>query len=291
MTRAPRPLGDGAIVPAMTTQDQSSPASAPVRGGGIGSIKVVERAGRILDVLKEREQVTVADLVNVLGDNRTTIVRLCEVLTSLGLLERAADDTRAAYRLGPEMVYLGGLYRQRSRLRTSALPALQKIAGATEDTAYLIARARETGVCLARVVGQYRVVSVLLEEGDALPYDRGGGSTAILAFLDGEERERVFDHLGEERSAAVEPRLDQIRRQGYAVSLNEVIIETGAIGAPVFSENGTVLGAVSVGGIIGRFSEERLPTLSSVVVQAAYEVSRAMGFQGVYPPVTPSDRR
>jgi DNA-binding IclR family transcriptional regulator len=281
-------IGDGAIVPTVT---DSEPLNSPVRTAGIGSIKVVERAGRILDVLKERDTVTVGDLVSLLGDNRTTIVRLCEVLTGLGLLERAAEESRAAYRLGPETLYLGGLYRQRSRLRTSALPTLQKVADATDDTAYLIARARETGVCLARVVGDYRVASVLLEEGAALPYDRGGGSTAILAFLKPEERDFVFGLLGEGRRQAIEPRLEPIRRQGYALSLNEFIVETGALGAPVFDENGTVLGAVSVGGIIGRFSEDRLPMLNSVVVQAAYEVSRAMGFQGAYPPAITHDRR
>jgi DNA-binding IclR family transcriptional regulator len=285
-------MGSDALVPDdEMVRSMDNERELPARPVGIGSIKVVERAGRILDVLKERDTVTVGDLVTLLGDNRTTIVRLCEVLSGLGLLERAAEESRAAYRLGPEMLYLGGLYRQRSRLRTSALPTLQKMADATEDTAYLITRARETGVCLARVVGNYRVVSVLLDEGAALPYDRGGGSTAILAFLEPEEREVVFGLLGEERRALIEPRLEDIRRQGYALSLNEFIVETGALGAPVFNEDGSVLGAVSVGGIIGRFGEDRLPVLTSVVVQSAYEVSRAMGFQGAYPPTSAEARR
>jgi DNA-binding IclR family transcriptional regulator len=266
------------------------PAGVAARGVGVGSIKVVERAGRILDVLKERETVTVGELVATLGDNRTTIVRLCEVLVGLGLLERA-EDLRAAYRLGPEMLYLGGLYRQRSRLRTSALPVLQKMAAATEDTAYLIAAARETGVCLARAVGTHHVISVLLEEGAALPYDRGGGSIAILAFLPAADREYVFGLLGPERRAELEPRLAEIRRQGSYLSRNEFIVETAALGAPVFNEGAAVIGAVSVGGVLSRFSEDRLPMLTSVVVQAAYEVSRAMGFQGAYPPTPQAEVR
>jgi DNA-binding IclR family transcriptional regulator len=257
---------------------------------GIGSIKVVERAGRILDVLKDRETVTVGELVSNLGDNRTTIVRLCEVLVGLGLLERA-EELRAAYRLGPEMLYLGGLYRQRSRLRTSALPVLSKMAAATEDTAYLIAPARETGVCLARAVGNFHVISVLLEEGAALPYDRGGGSIAILAFLPEADREYVFGLLGAQRRAELEPRLAEIRRQGSYLSRSEFIVETAALGAPVFNESGAVIGAVSVGGVLPRFAEDRLPMLTSVVVQAAYEVSRAMGFQGAYPPNPQAEAR
>jgi DNA-binding IclR family transcriptional regulator len=256
----------------------------PSRPSGVGSIKVVERAGRVFDVLKQRDTATVADLVSVLGENRTTIVRLCEVLTSLGLLERASERSMAAYRLGPEVFYLGSLYRQRSRLRITAMATLQRMVEATEDSAFLIIPSQRTAICMVRVDGKHWVTSVLLEEGAPVPYDRGGGSQAILAFLPAAERDAALDALGPERAAAVRPRLQEIRPRGYALSLNELVVATGAIGAPVFGENATLLGAVSVGGNISRFAEDRHPLLTGVVLQAGQEVSRAMGYLGPYPP-------
>jgi DNA-binding IclR family transcriptional regulator len=254
------------------------------RPSGVGSIKVVERAGRILDVLKQRDTASVADLVTELGENRTTIVRLCEVLASLGLLERASERSMSAYRLGPEVFYLGSLYRQRSRLRLTAMPTLQRMVEATEDSAFLIVPSRLTAVCVVRVDGKHWVTSVLLEEGAPVPYDRGGASQAILAFLPPGERNAALEALGPDRADAVRSRLEVIRTRGCALSLNELVVATGAIGAPVFGEDATLLGAVSVGGNISRFAEDRHPLLTGVVLQAGQEVSRAMGYQGPYPP-------
>jgi DNA-binding IclR family transcriptional regulator len=258
--------------------------SSSRRPTGVGSIKVVERAGRVFDVLKQRDTATIADLVSELGENRTTIVRLCEVLTSLGLLERASERSMAAYRLGPEVFYLGSLYRQRSRLRLTAMPTLQRMVEATEDSAFLIIPSQQTAICVVRVDGKHWVTSALLEEGAPVPYDRGGASQAILAFLPTAQRRAALEGLGSERADAVQQRLDGIRARGYALSLNELVVATGAIGAPVFGENAALLGAVSVGGNISRFSEDRQPMLSRVALQAGQEVSRAMGYQGPYPP-------
>jgi len=109
---------------------------------------------------------------------------------------------------------------------------------------------------------------------------------AILAFLPAEDQERVFSLIGEERRHAVEPRLEGIRRHAYAVSLEEFSVGTGAIGAPIFGTGGKVLGAVSVGAIVSRFTKNRIPLLSSLMVQSAYEISRAMGFHGSFPPLS-----
>jgi len=65
----------------------------------IGSIKVLEKAGAILDVLREQERVTPAELVIRLAESRTTIVRICETLVKLSLLEREPTQ-RVSYRLG-----------------------------------------------------------------------------------------------------------------------------------------------------------------------------------------------
>jgi DNA-binding IclR family transcriptional regulator len=259
-----------------------------VRGGSatFGSLKVFERARRVLDVLEEQDVVTITELVERLGENRTTLVRICEALMSLGLVERAEERSRVAYRLGIETLYLGGLVKQRSRLRSMALPVLQKVAENTGDTAYLIVPGRSSGICLARKEGTFLVSSVLLAEGDALPYHQGGGSEAILAFLPADQREDLLQRLvSAEKQTALRQKIATIRSVGYALSLNEFIAETGALGAPVLGPHGEIVAGLSVGAIQSRFSEDRLPLITGVVIQGAYEISRLLGYTGGFPPI------
>lgn len=260
--------------------------------GGLGSLKVFERATRVLDAVAERDVVTVTELVRRLGDNRTTLVRICEALTVLGLLERADERARVAYRLGVETLYLGALVKQRSRLRSLALPVLQKVAENTGDTAYLIVPGRNSGICLGRKEGSFLVSSVLIAEGDALPYDRGGASEAILAFMPLERREEILHRVvAADRRRAVRQKIVNIRSMGYALSLNEFIAETGALGAPVLGPDGDIVAGVSVGAILARFSDDRLPLITSVVIQGAYEISRLLGYTRSFPPTQTQEGR
>lgn len=272
--------------------DDAVPAPSAAAAGGLGSLKVFDRAARVLDAVAERDVMTITELVGRLGENRTTLVRICEALASLGILERADEQTRVAYRIGIETLYLGGLVKQRSRLRSLALPVLQKVAENTGDTAYLVVPGRNAGICLARKEGTFLVSSVLLEEGAALPYDRGGASEAIFAYMPPERREQVLHRLvPPHRQAAMREKVAAIRKAGYALSLNEFIAETGALGAPILDSRGDVVAGLSVGAILARFGEDRLPLLTGVVIQGAYEVSRLLGYAGTFPPIETQEDR
>ncbi|MCP9953549.1 IclR family transcriptional regulator [Actinomadura madurae] len=219
--------------------------------GKIGTIKVLDKAAAILQVLRERERVTPADLVETVGESRTTVVRICETLVRHGLLERE-DSSRVSYRLGLTLLELGALTRQRLSIRDVAHPVLVELSAKTGDSTNLVVRRDDAAVCLIRVVGSYPVVSQALYEGGRLPYDRGGSSLALLAFGDAELQESVLARLEPDRRPALRDRLQEIREAGYCVSRGEFLPETGAVGAPVFGVHGDhAIAGVSVSGVVG----------------------------------------
>ena len=77
---------------------------------------------------------------------------------------------------------------------------------------------------------------------------------AILAYTDEEERQEIFDKLTfkkyTERTidslAAFKEELDRVRERGYALDARELEEHMECVGAPVFGQDGGVVGAISL---------------------------------------------
>jgi len=80
--------------------------------------------------------------------------------------------------------------------------------------------------------------------------------------------------------------LDEIRTQGYAVTLGELEIGLDAVAAPVLAHGGGVVAALGISGPSNRI-DHRLPQLGALLTEQAAELSRALGHDR---PHTSSDR-
>lgn len=70
----------------------------------------------------------------------------------------------------------------------------------------------------------------------------------------------------------------EIRERGYSVSWEDVSLHACALGAPVRDAVGKVVAAVSVSGIVQRFSAERLPMLIRKIMEVGEELSVRLGY-------------
>jgi DNA-binding IclR family transcriptional regulator len=70
----------------------------------------------------------------------------------------------------------------------------------------------------------------------------------------------------------------EIRERGYSVSWEDVTLYACALGAPVRDAAGVVVAAVSISGIVQRFSAERLPGLIRSVMKLGDDLSRRLGY-------------
>ena len=69
-----------------------------------------------------------------------------------------------------------------------------------------------------------------------------------------------------------------VREQGYAVAVDELEVGLTAIAAPIRNAHGDVIASLSVSGPTFRLAEARVKELVPVVVDAADEVSRRLGY-------------
>jgi DNA-binding IclR family transcriptional regulator len=77
----------------------------------------------------------------------------------------------------------------------------------------------------------------------------------------------------------LEAQLKGVTRDGYVVSLEELEPGLNAVAAPIRDHSGVVIAALSVSGPAYRLTAERTRDIAPVVVSAADDVSRRMGYQ------------
>jgi IclR family acetate operon transcriptional repressor len=79
-------------------------------------------------------------------------------------------------------------------------------------------------------------------------------------------------------AAALETELADVRRRGFAVDDEEMYAGTRCIAAPVRNGLGQAVAAIGISGPTVRITAERVPEYARVVVEAAVELSSALGY-------------
>jgi DNA-binding IclR family transcriptional regulator len=167
-------------------------------------------------------------------------------------------DADGAFRLGPTPLRLGGLYQDAFDLAAQVRPVLARLVERTGETAAFYIRECEQRICLYRHHAP-RPIRQHLEEGAALPLDRGAGGRILTAFGGG--------------TSALDA---STRTRGFYLSVGERDPETAAIAAPVFTARG-LAGALGVTGPRGRIDGDAGPPLTTAVLEEARRLTRVLG--------------
>lgn len=205
---------------------------------------------------------------------KATVQRILSVLEKYDLVEKRLGR----YHLGVAVLPLAHGYLLTNELSRAALPVLQELAAATQETASLFIRLGFQRVVVHRVEGAHPLRYVL-PIGQRLPLEAGVGKV-LAAALPVDELARMIEELGELRRArgVVVTRtqfldeLKRIRKQGYSVSRHEREYGVASIAAPVTDPRGEVVAAVSIAGPVDRL-DPRMKELVLEVCRAARAVS------------------
>lgn len=214
---------------------------------------------------------------------RTVCIRLLRTLELEGLVERDSETGR--YRLGLELFRLGSAALHRTDLRSAAARPMAALARATGDVVCLMVESDLQSLCIERVDGDYPIRNLTVDVGLRKPLHYGAASFALLSFLPEEKIERILSQPLDAPTpyTIVDPdtiraRIQEVRRLGYAVSDQDSVEHTAAVGAPIFGYQGEVVAALSAGGPKHRYPPERIPEVAALVMSTAAEISRRLGY-------------
>lgn len=245
-------------------------------------VQAVLLALRILEFLAEQQAPTgVTMLAAALETTKSRIFRHLSTLVRRGYIVRAADSDR--YAIGPQLARLGRLVSESFDLATIAHPFLRELRD-TLGHSVVIAQTEPDGVrVLARISGK-SAIEYGVKPGTLLAPHSSAQGKIVLAFGEEEIRTRVLrGRLDMQtphtitQASLLEEAIEQIRRQGWAVAPNELLLGLNALAAPIFDASGALAGTVAIVDSIQLIAAEPSEQQVRVTTGQARRISDALG--------------
>jgi DNA-binding IclR family transcriptional regulator len=247
-----------------------------------------ETAGRVIDVLllftDGTDELGVSRIARELGLSKAVVHRILQTLVARGMV--TLDQQTRLYQLGPTTAALGARALRDLDLRAVAASTLRRLQEETRETVTLTALVPGGRAYVDQIVSTHEV-KMTVELGRRFPLHAGSSGKSVLAFLPERRREEILTGrlaalTGSTPTDPVELRaeLAAIQDLGYASSAGERQADAGSVAAPLFGLDGDVRGAVSVCGPRSRFTPEFVRDCAPRVVEAAHDISKALGWTG-----------
>ena len=234
---------------------------------------------------------TLAQLCKALSLPKTTLFTMLKVLASADYLSRDGG----IYRLGKAAVTLG---TSMSRGPAASFPdcakgILRNVAQRTGETGFLAVLTRDRQSCkYVAMVESDNWLRYSVKLGSQKPSYATGTGRAMLAYLPDAEVKSLLEGVRFERitPATVSSRralmagLKEVRDHGVSTVDSGTVAGVVSVAAPIFSADGHVIAALSIGGPSARIGRQ-LSAVESAVRASAEEVSRVLGYGDEWPPM------
>jgi len=222
------------------------------RGETTGKIKTIDTSFDILEVLMDDSSMTVSEITEEVDVSKGTVHAHLQTLKERGYLFQTDDQ---AYRLGLRFLAIGGQVRKTAykRLYINAKPEVDNLAEETDERVQITVEEAGYGVYLYQAMGSNAVVTDS-HIGMQLPLHATAAGKAYLAHLTPEEADQIIETVGlpaytestiTDRETLLE-RLETVREEGMAYDQGERISGVRCVAVPIETDDGEVLGAISV---------------------------------------------
>jgi DNA-binding IclR family transcriptional regulator len=261
----------------------------------------VKSAGRVLDLLEllaaEPEGLSVTEISGRLSIPRSSAHMLVQTLSERRYVRCDSAGTKR-FTLGVPLVQLGLSIADRLELRTVARDVLERLVETWHETALLAAADGDDIVYIDKVVSDrfgFRTDPRVNARRPLHSHSLGkallaaAGEDLLASLLAAKRLERVTEFTIVD-PVALREELRQTRERGYAIDEQEAVLGVCCVGAPVRDHAGRPVGAVSMSTIREYY---RPHETGPAVLEAAVEISRAMGWVGdaaeMYPAARPAE--
>jgi IclR family KDG regulon transcriptional repressor len=244
-------------------------------------ISSLEKGLKFLELLAEKEALSVTKAAQHLGFNRTNSHRYLATLRKLGYVEQ---DGEARYHLTFKILELGGRFLSRFEIRWIARPYLQQLSLLFNETIIL---GFWEGHAI-RILDKIDSPNVLRTDptlGTLMPAHCTSSGKAILAHLPQKELNafltasnlRAYSLRTITKREALAKELVKTKNRGFAIDNEEFLPGIKCVGAPVFDYAGRPAYSVSVAGPSFRMNKETVDRVQRKVREVCGKISAALG--------------
>ncbi len=231
------------------------------------TVRAVERALDILMCFANERDMSLTEIASQVGLNKSTVHRLMATLEERGFVIRNGDK----YRLGYRIWELAANLTQVDDPAQLLLPEMEHLRDQLGETVSLYVRDGKDRIRI-QAVQSNQAIRRVAPVGAKLPLFVGASSKVLLAFAEPYERDAALQDSGWPPSMERETylsQLEEVRRLGYAVSVEEREPGAAAVSVPIFDRSHQLAAALSVSGPVSRMSLETLRACAPQLMEAA----------------------
>ncbi len=231
--------------------------------GSSNHVKSVIKSFTIFEELVTNgSPMTLSSISNNLDINISTVHRLINTLVKLGYVEQ---NNKGLYKIGINAYNMADRIIEDFSLKEVVHPYLREIVDTCNETCNLVSLENNQVVYLDQIESTNMVRMFAKEGSRGEAYCTGSGK-ALLANL---EENQIIDYISNTKftkftkNTITDPekllkQLKLIKKQGYALDLEEKEIGVRCVAAPLFDGNHKLIGAISVSGPCTRITDDYL---------------------------------
>ena len=248
-------------------------------------INSIVKTIRLIEELVTKKGFDLVELTRRLEYPKPTVQRMLLTLKSLGYVEQ--NEINKQYGATIKLFQLGHRVLENNDLFTTAQPIIEELSEETGESVFLVVRDKLDVVVSAKATGSY---SLRQDEQIGFrykSYNCASGRT-ILANLSPPERRRLFrGHRMKPDTPnsptcyrQLEPKLEEILHQGYAVEHEEYALGISCVAAPIFDHTGCVQASVTITGPTVRIRPKVFDFIPKAR-KASEKISTGLGFENL----------
>jgi IclR family KDG regulon transcriptional repressor len=243
------------------------------------TVQSVERAFKIMECFTlDIPSLSLGEIAKKTELSKSTVYRLLTTLASLNYIKQDAISQK--YSLGFKVFNLGAVFSGNMRIRSVALPYLEKLARETSESISLNIADATDRICVELVESSEEVRN-FTRIGHRNPIWIGGSGKVLLAYLNEDKKAQIIREAYENGDIKELNKLKQdleiIIKQGYIVTINGRVNGAFAVIAPIFDHT-SIAGSLTLSAPLMRYNQERLVFLIPRVIDAAKKISQELGW-------------
>jgi IclR family transcriptional regulator, KDG regulon repressor len=244
----------------------------------------VTKAINLIEALsRSRKPLALKALAENTSLDKATAYRLLSSLRQKGLVQKIGEH--GCYGLGPRFLVFAEEYRRNFTMRDTVVPYLEALVQTTEETALYCERFQYDSCVTVERRESLHHTRTVIETGIPRPLSVGSSALSILAMLPREQVLSIISMNGLEKftpftiisQKQLLKRIEQIKRDGYAVSIQERYSYTAGVAAPCFIGQ-SVIGSIAVIGPAERIQAAGVAKIGKTVKRLADRLSTELGY-------------
>lgn len=237
----------------------------------------VEKAFNILDCFTTNiTELGVTEIAQLMDTNKSAVYRMLATMEALNVIQQNPENGK--YRLGLKLFELGQKVAINKNFIAKARPHMEDLVQRAGETAHLAIYQNQKVYFLDKVVGRHDL-QINSQIGSEKPIYCTGLGKIMLAFAEPDYK-RVIKNLHIEavtkntiiNKQQLVAEIEQIKKQGFALDMEENEIGLICVAVPVFNNQGKFIAAISTSGPSARFNEDEIQTYTGDLKQTAEQL-------------------